>query len=98
MSTLTPSDVEKIAHLARLNMPTEAIAFYTPQLSTILELVEQMNQVNTTDIEPLAHSYDLAQRLRVDAITEPNQRDACQKIAPSVEAGLYLVPQVIEGE
>ncbi len=96
--TLTAADVKKIAHLARLNMPEADVTLYTQQLSNILDLVEQMNQVDTSHVVPQAHPLDLSQRLREDKITEHNQRDAFQAIAPQVEAGLYLVPQVIEGE
>ena len=94
--SLTAADVKKIAHLARLNMSEQDISLSTQQLSTILNFVEQMNQADTTGIEAVAHSIDLAQRLRNDAVTEPDQRAAFQAIAPSVEAGLYLVPKVIE--
>ena len=94
--SLTTDDVKKIAHLARLNMPEKDVAPITNQLSNILNFVEQMNQADTSNIEAVAHSLDLNQRLRPDNVTEPNQRDAFQKIAPKVEAGLYLVPKVIE--
>jgi len=96
--SLTPGEVKKIAHLARLNLLEEDVTLYTQQLSTILSFVEQMNQADTAQIEPLANSLDLSQRLRPDVVTESNQRTAFQAIAPQVEAGLYLVPQVIEGE
>lgn len=94
--SLTPDEVKKIAHLARLNLSESDIALYTPQLSRILDFIEQMNQTDTTHIEPLAHSLEMSQRLRTDEVTEPNLRDKFQKIAPQVEAGLYLVPKVIE--
>ena len=96
--SLTTGDVKKIAHLARINMSEEDIAFYTPQLTTILQFVEQMNQVDTSHIEPMANPLDLSQRERADVVTETNQRAAFQAIAPQVEAGLYLVPKVIDGE
>jgi aspartyl-tRNA(Asn)/glutamyl-tRNA(Gln) amidotransferase subunit C len=96
--SLTKDDVKKIAHLARLNMPEQDLAHFTPQLSGILDFVEQMSQANTDHIVPLAHPLDLAQRKRVDAVTEPDERAAAQAIAPQVEAGLYLVPQVIDAE
>lgn len=96
--SLTADDVKKIAHLARLNLSKDDIAFYQPQLSNILDFVAQMNTVETSHIEPLANPLDLSQRLRPDQVTEKNQRDAFQAIAPQVEAGLYLVPKVIEGE
>lgn len=96
--SLTKDDVKKIAHLARLNMPEEDLQHFTPQLSGILDFVEQMNKVDTAHIEPLAHPLDLSQRQRVDAVTESDIRKAAQAIAPSVEAGLYLVPKVIDAE
>lgn len=96
--SLTATDVKKIAHLARLNFSEQDVSLYTEQLSNILDLVEQMNEADTTGIEPIAHSLDLSQRLRADVVTETDQRTAFQAIAPLVEAGLYLVPQVIEGE
>lgn len=93
---LTPAEVIKIAQLARLNLTEDDIIFYTPQLSKILDFIEHMNQTDTSQIEPLAHPLDVFQRLRPDVVTEPNLRDTYQKIAPQVEAGLYLVPKVIE--
>jgi len=98
LMSFSSDDVKKIAHLARLNMSDEDIGFYTPQLSNILHFVEQMNAVDTSHIEPLANPLDQPLRLRLDVITEKNERDAFQAIAPKVEAGLYLVPKVIEGE
>jgi aspartyl-tRNA(Asn)/glutamyl-tRNA(Gln) amidotransferase subunit C len=94
--SLTPEDVKKIAHLARLNLSEQDMALYTPQLSSILHFVEQLNKTDTSTVEPLAHPLDISQRLRPDAITEPNLREKFQRIAPQVEAGLYLVPKVIE--
>jgi aspartyl-tRNA(Asn)/glutamyl-tRNA(Gln) amidotransferase subunit C len=96
--SLTADDVKKIAQLARLDMSEQDVALYLPQLSNILSLVAQMNQANTGHIEPLANPLDLSQRMRADVVTEINQRDAFQAIAPQVEAGLYLVPKVIDGE
>jgi len=95
--SLTTTDVKKIAHLARLTISDQEITAYTEQLSGILDFVEQMNKADTDNQEPLAHSLDVSQRLRKDAVTEPDLRSAYQAIAPQVEAGLYLVPQVIEG-
>jgi len=96
--SLTAVDIKKIAHLARLKMPEADIEQYLPQLQNILEIVEKMNQIDTSHIEPVANALDLSQRLREDKVTETNQRDEFQKIAPSVESGLYLVPKVIDGE
>jgi aspartyl-tRNA(Asn)/glutamyl-tRNA(Gln) amidotransferase subunit C len=95
--SLTATDVKKIAHLARLTLSENDVAVYAEQLSKIMQFVEQMNEADTTGIEPIAHSLDVSQRMRPDEVTETNQRAAFQAIAPQVEAGLYLVPQVIEG-
>ena len=94
--SLEKQDVEKIAHLARLAIDENDIPGYSHELSSILDLVEQMNAVNTDNVEPMAHPQDVSQRLRQDKETESNQRDEFQKIAPQVERGLYLVPKVIE--
>ena len=66
------------------------------QLNNIFALIEQMQAVDTGGVAPMAHAQDLAQRLRPDAVTEHDQRDTFQQLAPEVEAGLYLVPKVIE--
>lgn len=94
--SLTPEEVKKIAHLARLNLSAEDIAYYTPQLSNILQFVACMNEVDTSSVNPVAHPLDLPQRLRTDVVNEPDQRELFQSIAPEVKAGLYLVPKVIE--
>jgi aspartyl-tRNA(Asn)/glutamyl-tRNA(Gln) amidotransferase subunit C len=94
--SLGPDDVKNIAHLARLNIDEADIESTAKNLSSILELVEQMNSVDTTDVVPMAHPMDLTQRLRADEVLEENQREHFQKIAPSTESGLYLVPKVIE--
>lgn len=94
--SLTPEQVKKIAHLARLNLTESEMALYGPQLSRILDFIEHMNQMDTSQVEPLAHPLDATQRLRADKVTEPNLRNKFQQIAPQVEAGLYLVPKVIE--
>jgi aspartyl-tRNA(Asn)/glutamyl-tRNA(Gln) amidotransferase subunit C len=94
--SLGSAEVAKIAHLARLAIGAADITSYARNLSSILELVAQMNAVDTTGVEPLAHPLEMAQRLRPDEVSERDQRERFQAIAPSVEAGLYLVPQVIE--
>ena len=94
--SLDKKDVEKIAHLARIAISEDDIPGYAGSLSSILELVEQMDAVDTENVEPMAHPQDAFQRLREDVVTEENQREHFQKIAPEVERGLYLVPQVIE--
>ncbi len=94
--SLQPSDIEKVAHLARLGIDPSDIPEHTQNLSNILDLVEQMNAVDTNNVTPMAHPMDATQRLRPDEATETNQREQFQAIAPQVEAGLYLVPKVIE--
>jgi aspartyl-tRNA(Asn)/glutamyl-tRNA(Gln) amidotransferase subunit C len=94
--SLQKSDVEKIAHLARLSISDNDIPTYAENLSNILQLVEQMNSVDTSNINPMAHPLAETQRLRADEITEEDQKDHFQKIAPATENGLYLVPKVIE--
>lgn len=89
-------NVEQIAHLARLDINKKDIPEYVTNLGNILALVEQMNAVNTDDVAPMAHPTDAVQRLREDVVTAENQREHFQEIAPQVEDGLYLVPQVIE--
>ena len=93
---LERSDVEKIAHLARLGLNEAEIPQTTATLNNILGLIDAMQAVDTDGIEPLAHPLEATQRLRADQVTEQNQREAYQAIAPAVENGLYLVPKVIE--
>jgi aspartyl-tRNA(Asn)/glutamyl-tRNA(Gln) amidotransferase subunit C len=94
--SLKITDVEKVARLARLAMTPEEMQAAQAQLSNIFGLIAEMQAVDTTGIAPMSHSQELSQRLREDVVTETNQREAFQAIAPQVEHGLYLVPQVIE--
>lgn len=94
--TLKIEDVKNIAHLARLEIREQDIEQYARDLSSILELVDQMNQVDTEGVLPMAHPMDAPQRLREDEVTETNQREKFQSIAPDVENGLFRVPKVIE--
>lgn len=93
---ISEAEVKKVAHLARLAVPEEQLALYAQQLSNILNLVDQLSSVDTCGVEPMAHPLDMTQRLREDVVTETNQRDKYQAVAPEVEDGLYLVPKVIE--
>ncbi len=93
---LSGKDVENIAHLARLALAEEDIPRYVRELSSILDLVEQLQRVDTAGVPPMAHPLDAHQRLRPDAVTETDQRELFQSTAPLTEAGLYLVPRVIE--
>ena len=94
--SLDKTQVEKIAHLARLQIDPADVPEYATNLSNILDLVEQMDAVDTEGVNPMAHPTDAVQRLREDSVTETDQRDQFQAIAPQVENGLYLVPKVIE--
>ncbi|MFV0454226.1 MAG: Asp-tRNA(Asn)/Glu-tRNA(Gln) amidotransferase subunit GatC [Pseudomonas sp.] len=89
-------EVEKIAHLARLDLNEDDLPRTTETLNNILGLIDRMQAVDTNGVEPLAHPLETTQRLRSDEVTEANQRDTYQAIAPAVEDGLYLVPRVIE--
>lgn len=93
---LTRSDVEHIAHLARLAIQEKDVPEYAQNLTRILDFVAQMDAVDTAGVAPMAHPLDQVQRLRADEVSEPDRREAFQAIAPKVEAGLYLVPKVIE--
>jgi aspartyl-tRNA(Asn)/glutamyl-tRNA(Gln) amidotransferase subunit C len=94
--SLTHADVQKVARLARLAMTEAEIESARSQLSGIFDLIAEMQAVDTKGITPMSHAQDLSQRLREDKVTEADQRELFQSIAPQVEAGLYLVPQVIE--
>ena len=94
--SLDREQVRKIAHLARLYITEQEASAYAESLSRILGLIEQMNAVDTTGVAPMAHPNEAGLRLRADRVTETDQREKFQKIAPAVEVGLYLVPKVIE--
>jgi aspartyl-tRNA(Asn)/glutamyl-tRNA(Gln) amidotransferase subunit C len=94
--SLTPDDVKRIAALARIEIDDAQAQATQAQLNTIFDLIAAMQAVDTSGIEPMAHAQEVYQRLRADAVTEADRRDAFQAIAPAVENGLYLVPKVIE--
>jgi aspartyl-tRNA(Asn)/glutamyl-tRNA(Gln) amidotransferase subunit C len=94
--SLTAADVAKIAHLARLQLSAEEEGRVTDRLNDILHLVDQLQAADTAGVEPMAHPMDATQPLREDVVTEANRRETFQAIAPATEAGLYLVPKVIE--
>lgn len=94
--SLSDQDVLRVAHLARLAITPAELATWGQSLSRILELIERMNAVDTTGVAPMSHPQDAALRLRADSVSEGDARDKFQAIAPAVEAGLYLVPKVIE--
>ncbi len=94
--SLTTDDVKRIAHLARIEINEIEAQATLGKLSGILDLIEEMQAVNTDGISPMSHSQDVIQRLRDDTVTETDQRQLFQSVAPAVENGLYLVPKVIE--
>jgi len=94
--SIRQAEVVKVAHLARLAIPEERLEGYTHTISDILDLVALTNAVNTDGVLPLSNPLDAVQLLREDVVTETNQRELYQSIAPRVEDGLYLVPKVIE--
>jgi aspartyl-tRNA(Asn)/glutamyl-tRNA(Gln) amidotransferase subunit C len=98
--SLTLQDISRISRLARLELDAEHSSRMLAQLNGLFDIVEQMNAIDTTGVEPLAHPTavidHVALRLREDIASEPNQREANQRSAPAVERGLFLVPKVIE--
>ena len=93
---LSDKDVQHIAKLARLEVGDGQIADYVEKLTQILDMVDALKEVDTTEVLPLAHPLHMSQRLRVDEPTEKNQRDLFQANAEDVKQGLYTVPRVIE--
>ncbi len=95
--SLTRADIENIAQLARLQLTEAEIPVYVDSLSRIMDFVGELDRASTTGIDPMAHPLPgQAQRLRPDVVTETDRREAYQRNAPQVDAGLYLVPKVIE--
>ena len=98
--SLSNADIDRLAHLARLGLAPDERARLCTQLNDFFGIVEKMRAVDTTGIVPLAHPVeimgDVALRLRDDVASEPNQREANQRNAPALDAGLFLVPRVIE--
>ena len=94
--SLSLDEVKRIANLARIEVGEDEASTALAQLSGIFDLIQQMQAVDTSAIKPVSHAQDLMQLLRPDIVTEVDQRELFQSIAPQVEAGLYLVPKVIE--
>jgi aspartyl-tRNA(Asn)/glutamyl-tRNA(Gln) amidotransferase subunit C len=93
---LSLEEIRRIANLARIGISADEAAAMQAQLNQIFELIGQMQKVNTDGIEPMSHAQGLTLRLREDVVTEHDRREQFQAVAPQVEAGLYLVPKVIE--
>jgi aspartyl-tRNA(Asn)/glutamyl-tRNA(Gln) amidotransferase subunit C len=94
--SLSHDEILRIAHLARLEVREDEVVALQHKLDAILALIDQMRSVDTAGVEPMSHAQDLVQRLRDDRVTESDARDLYQSVAPQVEAGLYLVPKVLE--
>ena len=97
---LTPDQLQRIALLARIAVRPEEVSGVIDRLNQVLGLIDQLQAVDTRGIEPMSHALDaqlaMQQRLRPDAVTEPDRRSEIQAVAPAVDQGLYLVPKVIE--
>lgn len=94
--SLTLDQVRRVAQLARIDIDEAEAASTLERLNGIFGLIEEMQAVDTAGVAPMAHAQDLAQRLRNDVVTESNRREAYLACAPETEAGLFLVPKVIE--
>jgi len=93
---LDPQALARVAHLARLHLdPTDSAAL-TDRLTSILDMVNQLQDANVGDVAPMAHPMDVAQTLRADVVTEGDIRAIVQPLAPATGDGCYLVPRVIE--
>ena len=94
--SIDSKEIEKLADLARLKFDQEQLGEVTDRIASVLDFIDQLHQTATQAIEPMAHPMDAVQRLRADKVTESNQREKYQQVAPATENGLYLVPKVIE--
>jgi len=94
--SLVHDQVRRLARLARIAIRPDEIEIVLERLNRVLGLVEEMRQVDTSGIEPMAHPLDAVQRLRADEVAHNDQRELYQSVAPAVDGGLYLVPKVIE--
>ena len=94
--SLDKDQVQQIATLARLKLGDDEYTESVEKLSKIVDFVDHLSEADTSGVVPMAHPLDIAQRLRPDVVTEPNDRDRYQENAPSVTDGFYLVPKVIE--
>jgi aspartyl-tRNA(Asn)/glutamyl-tRNA(Gln) amidotransferase subunit C len=94
--SIEQNEIEKIAELARIRISGEQLGQVTQRITEILDMVDQLQAADTSNVEPMANPLDATQCLRPDEVTEANHREAFQAIAPAVENGLYLVPKVID--
>ena len=95
---LSDQELKEIAYLARINIKEDSFSSLKKELEQILELFEELNEADTSEVTAMSHPLDLSQPTRKDEVTEENQREELLKNAPSVQSGIFLVPKVIEGE
>ena len=95
---LSDQELKEIAYLARINIKEDSFSSLKKELEQILELFEELNEADTSEVTAMSHPLDLSQPTRKDEVTEENQREELLKNAPSVQSGLFLVPKVIDGE
>ncbi len=93
--SISKSDIHNIGQLAQLDVDDNSVGLYAKELSNIMEMIRSMQEIDTDEIEPMPHPQDIELRLRIDEVTEAEQRDELQKIAPLTSEGLYLVPKVL---
>ena len=94
--SIEKSDIEKLSQLARINVSNDIADKVADRLNDVLTMVNQLQAIDTKNIEPMAHPQDATQRLREDNVTEPDQRQVLMSNAPAQEDGLFLVPKVID--
>ncbi|TDT43259.1 aspartyl/glutamyl-tRNA(Asn/Gln) amidotransferase subunit C [Halospina denitrificans] len=94
--SISKEQIEQVAYLARIQISDAEKSALESKLSSILDMVDELQAADTDGITPMAHPLDATQRLRPDEVTEPNEREKFQKLAPEAENGLYLVPRVVE--
>ena len=95
---LSDQELKEIAYLARINVSEDSLSSLKKELEDILDLFQQLNEADTSEVNAMSHPLDLSQPIRKDEVTEENLREELLKNAPSVKSGLFLVPKVIEGE
>ncbi len=91
---ITIKDVEHVAKLARLELTEEEKIKFTTQLGDVLKYVDQMNEVDTTGVEPMAHAIDFVNVMRDDVVKYEQERNELMKNAPSEENGFFKVPKI----
>ena len=94
--SVTPSDIEKVALLARLAIAETDLSDVTERFSRVLALVNELNTIDTKGVIPMSNPHDMVQRLRADSVTRTNDRDALMATAPAQQDGYFLVPKVID--